>query len=110
MRTAIKDATEKYYKKLSKIVFVTNPALGRTWLLEVCCDIHCVYYLPQYAITTLLFFVDVQSLKIERHWNLYATPELTLEKLQMIATTNASVDWKLLWLKWMNASASTREA
>jgi len=35
MRTAIKDATEKYYKKLSKIVSVANPALGRAWLLEV---------------------------------------------------------------------------
>jgi len=36
MRTSINEAIEKYYKKLSKIVLVANPALGRAWLLEVC--------------------------------------------------------------------------
>ncbi len=35
MRTSIKDSTDKYYKKLSKIVSVANPSLGSDWLLEV---------------------------------------------------------------------------
>ncbi len=35
MRLAIKDSTEKSYKKLSKIVAVANPALGPEWLAEV---------------------------------------------------------------------------
>lgn len=48
--------------------------------------------------------------QIERHWSLYATPELTLEKLQLIATSNASPSYKVKWLKWMNSSGPTREA
>ena len=35
MRSCIRDATEKLYKKLSKIVAVANPALGQEWLQEV---------------------------------------------------------------------------
>ena len=35
MRACIRDATEKLYKKLSKIVAVANPALGQEWLQEV---------------------------------------------------------------------------
>ncbi len=35
MRCSIKETTEKLYKKLSKIVAVANPALGRDWLEEV---------------------------------------------------------------------------
>jgi len=36
MRTNIKEATENYYRKLSKIVTVANLELGCNWLLEVC--------------------------------------------------------------------------
>ncbi len=35
MRCSIKEATEKLYKKLSKIVAVANLGLGRDWLEEV---------------------------------------------------------------------------
>lgn len=35
MRTATREATDKLYKKLSKIVAVANPALGDEWLQEV---------------------------------------------------------------------------
>ena len=35
MKSYIRDATEKLYKKLSKIVAVANPALGQDWLKEV---------------------------------------------------------------------------
>ena len=35
MRSCIRDATEKLYKKLSKIVVVANPTLGKEWLQEV---------------------------------------------------------------------------
>jgi hypothetical protein len=44
MRTSIRDSTEKYYKKLSKIVAVANPALGRDWLLEVCSNREASYH------------------------------------------------------------------
>jgi len=48
--------------------------------------------------------------QIERHWNLFASPKLTLEKLQMIATSNASPEYKIMWFRWMNASVPIREA
>ena len=35
MRSCMRDATEKLYKKLSKIVAVANPNLGQEWLQEV---------------------------------------------------------------------------
>jgi len=35
MRISTKDATDKLYKKLSKIVSIANPALGDEWLQEV---------------------------------------------------------------------------
>jgi hypothetical protein len=35
MRSAIKENTDRFYKKLSKIVPVANPALGKDWLKEV---------------------------------------------------------------------------
>ena len=35
MRSCIRDATKKLYKKLSKIIAVANPALGQEWLQEV---------------------------------------------------------------------------
>ena len=45
-----------------------------------------------------------------RHWILFSVPELTLEKLQLIATSNASPSYKVKWLKWMNSSEGSREA
>lgn len=48
--------------------------------------------------------------QIERHWSLYAVQELTLDKLQLIATANATPSHKVKWLTWLNSSAPTREA
>ena len=48
--------------------------------------------------------------KIERHWTLYAVTELTLEKLQMIASTNVIPAQMVKWLKWLNSSGPSREA
>jgi hypothetical protein len=52
----------------------------------------------------------IEHVQIERHWSLYAVPELTLEKLQMIATSNVTASYKVKWLKWLNASGPSREA
>jgi hypothetical protein len=35
MRNSIKESTKKLYKKLSKIVFIANPALGQDWMEEL---------------------------------------------------------------------------
>jgi hypothetical protein len=47
MKTAAKEATDKLYKKLSKIVVVANPALGAEWLEEIVlhiCRLHSLDY------------------------------------------------------------------
>ena len=50
-------------------------------------------------------------MQIERHYTLNAlSPELTLEKLQLIATSKASPLSKIKWLEYFNSSAATREA
>ena len=49
--------------------------------------------------------------QIERHYTLNSlSPELTLEKLQLIATSRASPAFKIKWIEYFNSSASTREA
>ncbi len=37
-------------------------------------------------------------------------PEMTLDKLQLIATTNVPPHFKIRWLQWWNSSIATREA
>ena len=39
-----------------------------------------------------------------------STPELTLEKLQLIATSNVAPVHKVKWIKFFNSSVATREA
>ena len=49
--------------------------------------------------------------QIARHYTLNSiTPELNLEKLQLIATAKASPSSKIKWLEYFNSSLSTREA
>ena len=47
---------------------------------------------------------------MERHWSRNEVPEMTLEKLQMVATCNMPGAHKAKILKWWNSSAPSREA
>jgi hypothetical protein len=47
---------------------------------------------------------------VERHWSSNEVPEMTLEKLQMVATCNTIADHKVKFLKWWNSSLPSREA
>jgi len=61
----------------------------------------------------LLFFsyhVVELILKIEKHWMSNNVPEMTLEKLQMIATCNTLSQQKINLLKWWNSPMPFREA
>ncbi len=49
-------------------------------------------------------------MKIERHWSTNSIPEMTLDKLQMIATCNVKAEHKVKWLRWWNSFVQTREA
>jgi hypothetical protein len=48
--------------------------------------------------------------KVEKHWSANEVPEMTLEKLQMVATCNTSPFHKTKFLKWWNSSMLTRDA
>lgn len=49
-------------------------------------------------------------LQVERHWSTNEFAEMTLEKLQMVATCNVTAAHKTKFLQWWNSSAPSREA
>ena len=61
MRSCIRDATEKLYKKLSKIVVVANLALGQEWLQEI----ELLHLLTSYIMCThtgMIFVCELDSI------------------------------------------------
>jgi len=90
-------------------VAVANPTLNPYWLKEV----QEAPYVSQWFIHFVLHLVGILifgHMQIERHWSHNAVPELTLEKLQLIATIAVDPRHKVKWLKWMNDNTHTREA
>jgi hypothetical protein len=49
-------------------------------------------------------------LQITKHWNNNEKPEMSLEKLQLIATTYAALQFKVRWLENWNSSVHSRQA
>jgi hypothetical protein len=52
----------------------------------------------------------IPLLQITKHWSNYEKPEMTLERLQLIATAVAAPLHKVRLLSSWNSSSSTREA
>lgn len=48
--------------------------------------------------------------QITKHWSQNLKPEMTLDKVQLVATAAVSPQFKSMWLTWWNSSALTREA
>ncbi|KAG0572425.1 hypothetical protein KC19_VG094200 [Ceratodon purpureus] len=67
-------------KNSDKLVTVANPALGEPFEKE-----------------------------INYHYSYFPLPDLTLDWLHKIATTNVSCDHKTKWLKWWNATLAVRK-
>ena len=51
-------------------------------------------FIPSYWV---LIFQLIEQ--IQKHWNMNSSPEMILEKLQMIATANVAPNIKYRWLK-----------
>lgn len=49
-------------------------------------------------------------MQITTHYGVHSVPQMTLEKLQMIATTPVEPKFKARWLKWWNSSEMARES
>jgi hypothetical protein len=80
---AMQSASRKHHKQLysqfTKHICVADPALGDDFLLQV-----------------------------KLHWENKEKPEMTLEKLQMVATTVVSPEFRVRWLRWWNAGPLVR--
>lgn len=56
----------------------------------------------------LYWYIQVLSNVVNKHFDFNMKPKMTLEKLQMIATTPVDVKFKLCWLWWWNSSPKAR--
>lgn len=48
--------------------------------------------------------------QINRHYSLFATPDMTLERLHKIATSNVQPHFKTKYLQWWNSSDTVRKS
>ena len=46
--------------------------------------------------------------QINRHFSITTTPDLTIEKLQKVATLQVDAKYKAKWLHWWNSSTNVR--
>lgn len=61
-------------------------------------------------IFTSLITWDAVDFQIKRHYDRHQTKvEMTIDKLQAIATSEVSAKTKAKWLRWWNGSASSRK-
>jgi hypothetical protein len=47
-------------------------------------------------------------LHIDRHFSTFMYPDMTIEKLQKMATTHVDASFKAKWLWWWNSSAKVK--
>ena len=112
MSAAIEKKVVALRIKMGKLVAVANPELTDGWLREVGALNLCLYQPVQLILEKRTRKLTNSSVtQIERHYTLNSlSPELNLEKLQLIATSKVSPAWKIKWLEYFNSSASTHEA
>jgi hypothetical protein len=47
-------------------------------------------------------------LQIDRHFSTFMYPDMTIEKLQKVATTHVDASFKAKWLRWWNSPAKVK--
>jgi hypothetical protein len=47
-------------------------------------------------------------LQIDRHFSTFKYPDMTIEKLQKVATTHGDAYFKAKWLRWWNSPAKVK--
>jgi hypothetical protein len=48
------------------------------------------------------------SSQIDRHYSTFLEPDMTIEKLQKVATTHVDAHVKARWLRWWNSNAAVK--
>jgi hypothetical protein len=47
--------------------------------------------------------------QIDRHFSTFLVPDMTIEKLQKVATTHVDAHFKAKWLRWWNSPAEVKD-
>ena len=47
--------------------------------------------------------------QIDRHFSTFLVPDMTIEKLQKVATAHVDAHFKAKWLRWWNSPADVKE-
>ena len=87
------------------MIAVADPANGDDFMVEVCS--YAIFF--KTIVMCFIFLIyEYFCMQINKHWTSNSKPELTLEKLQKIATTRVPGQFKARWLKWWNSSLMSR--
>lgn len=99
-------------KEFDKLLAVADPANGVDFVKEVSLFIMSLIFVICFGIYIVAFIFKYcfHYFQVNGHWSSNPKPEMTLEKLQKIATTPVDGKYKVRWLKWWNSSPMTRDA
>jgi hypothetical protein len=63
-----------------------------------------------FILNSFFSYPDLHSLvlQIDRHFSTFVVPDMTIEKLQKVATTHVDASFKAKWLRWWNSSSKVK--
>ena len=94
MRSAAKSKMKSFKGQFSKYLAIANPNFGDKFLEEVSAFLHyLLQFFPLYYFSNDSYHMNF--IQITRYWSNNEKPEMTLEKLQSIATASAAPHFKV---------------
>jgi hypothetical protein len=103
---AMTKAQERFIKTIrsrnfEKYISVAHKDNGDDFFHEVPLLPHCIHFLSQSSLHVV--FLDVSFLfflwQIDRHFSSFLVPDMTIEKLQKVATSHVDAHFKAKWLR-----------
>lgn len=112
MSKAKDDKFLKLKSHFDKHVNIADPVNGPEFLEEVSVFIHAICLSSDYNISLVLqaFSTLIFAMQINKHYSSNLKPEMTLERLQLLATAKVQPLYRIRWLKIWNSSAGSRAA
>ncbi len=112
MTVAKEDKFNKLKSLFDKQVNVADPANGPEFLEEVrlFCNAVCLFYNIYIFRFCNLLYSQFVVWQINKHYSSNLKPEMTLERLQLVATAKVQPIYRIRWLKMWNSSAGSRVA
>ena len=97
-------------RNFEKYISVAHKDNGDDFFLEVP-TLH-VFFFPLYSCVRCSFcivsYMHLSSLQIDRHYSTFLVPDMSIEKLQKVATTHVDASIKARWLRWWNSPADVK--